>query len=476
MRVEICFSDLRHIPRHPTPPSSSKSASYIMPTYLIHGFRWSRPLIRIHIAANNLDDCRADNLVGSEESVQTLINSFYTNYDFLPPCPSSSSQASSNGSSSNLSVSHSNGSNTTITGTGTGKGSVAHSRLPRGGSDGAGQLKGFNATNVIKVLEQYSEQEYSTSQPYAYIGDYIQPIMLSADILDEIAQYDKRQLEERLRLEEDAKELTSASGDVASSQMNGGKWRRGPPVSLQVIGNLNGGSTAPVRRVSVSKLRRLQYQQNWIAQLRDKLQPHAELKWYVVVVDDEVRAMDDYAEPLVSEYIDVFPSRQGTSKAGTSRSGDRPSLNTGSNSPSHFNFGFGDRSASGLGSYGNSSTVSSSRPSIDNNSPTSATHSYIHSPLSPDPTPKNHLRKRSSVARLKGLLGLQHKEKSQRQLEFEQALEWDRMRKAQIESAGSMWDVKSKTSMPEIRVTDSGGGGEGRPETARKLVKTRPQT
>src|ERR1700712_3342363 len=31
-----------------------------MPTYLIHGFRWPRPLIRIHIILQNLDDAAAE--------------------------------------------------------------------------------------------------------------------------------------------------------------------------------------------------------------------------------------------------------------------------------------------------------------------------------------------------------------------------------------------------------------------------------
>jgi hypothetical protein len=31
-----------------------------MPTYLVHGFRWPRPLIRIHIILNNLDDAAAE--------------------------------------------------------------------------------------------------------------------------------------------------------------------------------------------------------------------------------------------------------------------------------------------------------------------------------------------------------------------------------------------------------------------------------
>ncbi|KAF2108654.1 hypothetical protein BDV96DRAFT_605415 [Lophiotrema nucula] len=31
-----------------------------MPTWLVHGFRWPRPLIRIHIILQNLDDCAAE--------------------------------------------------------------------------------------------------------------------------------------------------------------------------------------------------------------------------------------------------------------------------------------------------------------------------------------------------------------------------------------------------------------------------------
>ena len=36
-----------------------------MPVYLLHGFRWPRPEIRIHIILQNLDDAAAEWLVGS---------------------------------------------------------------------------------------------------------------------------------------------------------------------------------------------------------------------------------------------------------------------------------------------------------------------------------------------------------------------------------------------------------------------------
>ncbi|RDW91929.1 hypothetical protein BP5796_01323 [Coleophoma crateriformis] len=55
-----------------------------MPTYLLHGFRWHRSAIRIHIALYNLEDAAAEWIVAPATSI-TLLNSFYTLYDFLPP-------------------------------------------------------------------------------------------------------------------------------------------------------------------------------------------------------------------------------------------------------------------------------------------------------------------------------------------------------------------------------------------------------
>ncbi|KAI5241756.1 hypothetical protein E4T43_05290 [Aureobasidium subglaciale] len=46
-----------------------------MPTYLIHGFRWPRPLIRIHIILQNLDDAAAEWLIASA-TTETLLDNF----------------------------------------------------------------------------------------------------------------------------------------------------------------------------------------------------------------------------------------------------------------------------------------------------------------------------------------------------------------------------------------------------------------
>lgn len=55
-----------------------------MPTYLIHGFRWERSLIRIHTIINNLEEAAPEWIMAPATS-NTFLNSFYTLYDFLPP-------------------------------------------------------------------------------------------------------------------------------------------------------------------------------------------------------------------------------------------------------------------------------------------------------------------------------------------------------------------------------------------------------
>lgn len=45
-----------------------------MPTYLLHGFRWPRPLVRIHIILQNLDDAAAEWLVAPNTTLALLKN------------------------------------------------------------------------------------------------------------------------------------------------------------------------------------------------------------------------------------------------------------------------------------------------------------------------------------------------------------------------------------------------------------------
>lgn len=45
-----------------------------MPTYLLHGFRWPRPLIRIHVILQNLDDVATEWLVAPNTTLELLRN------------------------------------------------------------------------------------------------------------------------------------------------------------------------------------------------------------------------------------------------------------------------------------------------------------------------------------------------------------------------------------------------------------------
>ena len=58
-----------------------------MPTYLLHGFRWPRPLVRIHIILQNLDDAAAEWLV-APNTTSALLSNFRELYpecmEYLP--------------------------------------------------------------------------------------------------------------------------------------------------------------------------------------------------------------------------------------------------------------------------------------------------------------------------------------------------------------------------------------------------------
>jgi hypothetical protein len=100
----------------------------IMPTYLLHGFRWPRPLIRIHIILQNLDDAAAEWLMAPLTG-ETLIANFTSLYPEIMPS------------------------------------------LPN-----------------LRFIEQYDpldERTESKSQPYAYVADTVHEIKLGVDV-DEV--------------------------------------------------------------------------------------------------------------------------------------------------------------------------------------------------------------------------------------------------------------------------------------------------
>jgi hypothetical protein len=96
-----------------------------MPTYLVHGFRWPRPLIRIHIILQNLDDAAAEWLM-APLTTSTLLTNFTSLYPELMP-----------------------------------------------------------SLRSLRFIEQYDpldESAESKSQPYAYVADFVQEVKLGLDI------------------------------------------------------------------------------------------------------------------------------------------------------------------------------------------------------------------------------------------------------------------------------------------------------
>ncbi|KAF2149748.1 hypothetical protein K461DRAFT_280968 [Myriangium duriaei CBS 260.36] len=109
----------------PPPPSP---AAKRMPVYLLHGFKWPRPLIRIHIILQNLDDAAAEWLI-APVTTEVMTENFWELYP------------------------------------------TAMEHLPS-----------------LRFIEQYDPTDESMdagSQPYAYVADVVHEIKLGLDV-DEI--------------------------------------------------------------------------------------------------------------------------------------------------------------------------------------------------------------------------------------------------------------------------------------------------
>lgn len=49
-----------------------RQSSPVMPVYVVHGFRWPRGKIRIHVILNNIDDAAPEWLVGKWKRAKTI--------------------------------------------------------------------------------------------------------------------------------------------------------------------------------------------------------------------------------------------------------------------------------------------------------------------------------------------------------------------------------------------------------------------
>lgn len=276
-----------------------------MPTYLVHGFRWTRAAVRIHIILNNLDDAAAEWIIAPTTSI-TFLNSFYTLFDFLPPSnlpPPSAYELSA--PHEQVLIEHERKDD----GTGLGKGlkivkRMSSAALLRGNgrswsgersNDTGGDLKqrpktsaasgttsssaadnsrslttnhsgvAFNDWSIVKLLEQYDPEDLeSVSQPFAYVADQIIKVDLSVSVTEEMAAYDLKRKEESAALSPDNSTTNSSEEEVSKSSM----------------GPLAHG--------------RLAKRLNWIEKLRDGLEKDAQIGWFIVVCGDEERLAPEF--------------------------------------------------------------------------------------------------------------------------------------------------------------------------------------
>lgn len=244
-----------------------------MPTYLCHGFRWTRRLIRIFIILEDIEDGAPDWITGRTSSA-AILERFRTKFDYLPqrlpqqPAgqqseePESEQQQSEQKPSDQQSEPQSEQSRHEEN-----KSthqdddlSVPPSRVP----DTEDSVL-VNQSSAVKLLEEYDPEETSMSaRPFAYVADHVIRVDLSANILEEIAKY-----------------------EALTKERNEG---------------------------------------NWFEKLRDELQASAPIEWYVVVNGDEERGFPEYddEEEEESELRDVEEGEVGEEEEAEAKSEQQP--------------------------------------------------------------------------------------------------------------------------------------------------------
>ncbi|KAG4428256.1 hypothetical protein IFR05_016262 [Cadophora sp. M221] len=281
-----------------------------MPTYLIHGFRWDRVSIRVHIVVHDLEDAAPEWIVAPATSV-TLLNSFYTLFDFLPPSnPPPASYPLASAADKVVVEDEAGTGNGTRTLMDAKKGSIGSFRdlvrrpmskkdkekekekekekdtngepgkeihRPTPISTPSTSTKAtttkakpekkptFNDWSAVKLVEQHDPDDLgAVSQPYAYVADYMIEVPLGVSITEEMARYDAKMKEEEPPL--------SAPGTPATPGSSGNEK-----------GDLH---TPPL---SAREIRRRSRRLGWFEKLRDGLQKGEEIGWFVVVCGDEER-------------------------------------------------------------------------------------------------------------------------------------------------------------------------------------------
>ncbi|KAM0175941.1 hypothetical protein ACHAPC_009433 [Botrytis cinerea] len=268
-----------------------------MPTYLLHGFRWKRENIRIYVILNDIEDAAPEWLMAPLTS-NALLNSFYKQFDFLPPSspapidiaptpspptecttpqpksPKTLTKKNKNSMMSLKSSPHKKKSSSTLRkGNSNGQNNASnsgsetlHSRSASGATNaipreqphnGLEKPLRFNDWSAIKLVEQYDPGDLkTTSQPWAYVSDYMVEIGLGVDICEEMEKY---------------------KANVAEAEAEA----EPVPPNCEELG------TSP------EEISKRNEKAGWLDRLRQNLEAEAVCNWYVVVCGDEERWAPD---------------------------------------------------------------------------------------------------------------------------------------------------------------------------------------
>ncbi|KAM0328027.1 hypothetical protein ACHAQA_005428 [Verticillium albo-atrum] len=232
-----------------------------MPTYLCHGFRWHRPSIRVYVVVQNIDDAAPEWIITPDSSA-AILQSFYTNFDFLPEArPASDDRQRKKPSKKRNGSQAQNPSPDTF--------AKPPPPVPPEEDDVL-----LNAWSAVKLLEEYDPTDLtSVSRPYAFVADHVVRIDLSVSVVEEMASY-----EERMGRDAGAgKAMAAASSD-----------------------DYNNGKAAHKKGATSGK------KAGWLEKLRDQLQKGEDIRWYVVVCGDEERAV---CEELLAAPREPFEPR-----------------------------------------------------------------------------------------------------------------------------------------------------------------------
>lgn len=260
-----------------------------MPTYLVHGFRWHRPSIRIHIILYDLEDAAPEWII-APATAATIVSSFYKAFDFLPPHKTTDKANTVNGSGTIGS---------SLRGTSTSTTSTGGQNSSRADAEAKPKTQRFNDTSPVKLLEQFDPDDLTVaSQPYAFVGDFMVDVKLSVDIAAEMTAYEVRA---RTRTGDAQNKVVNSNGTSSKADSVVEAGIAAPEAGL--------GENKEVVEVSITS-----GSDGWIEKLRDQLQKDEKVGWYVIYCGDEDR--DDGVEAFVSEdedEIDNWASDDGGS-------------------------------------------------------------------------------------------------------------------------------------------------------------------